>query len=43
MTKILGYSNGEIGNLYIMSTTIVTILALFISMPICYYCMEAVF
>lgn len=43
MTKILGYSNGEIGNLYIMSTTIVTILALLISMPICYYGMKAVF
>ena len=34
MTKILGYTNGEISRLYIMSTLIVVVLCLLISMPI---------
>ena len=34
MTKILGYTNGEISRLYIMSTSIVVILCLIISLPI---------
>lgn len=34
MTKILGYTNGEIGRLYIISTTIVVVLFLLISLPI---------
>ena len=34
MTKILGYTNGEISRLYIMSTSIVVVLCLLISMPI---------
>ena len=34
MTKILGYTNGEISRLYIMSTSIVVILCLLISLPI---------
>lgn len=34
MTKILGYSNREIGGLYIRSTTLVVILAFFLTMPI---------
>ena len=34
MTKILGYTNGEISRLYIWSTTIVVIICLFLSLPI---------
>lgn len=34
MAKILGYTNGEIGRLYILSTSIVTVLCLLASLPI---------
>ena len=34
MTKILGYTNGEISRLYILSTSIVVVLCLLISLPI---------
>ena len=34
MVKILGYKNGEIGGLYILSTTLVVILSLLLSFPI---------
>ena len=34
LRKILGYTNGEISRLYIMSTSIVVVLCLLISMPI---------
>lgn len=34
MAKILGYTNGEIGKLYIWSTTIVVIICLLLSLPI---------
>ena len=34
MTKILGYTNGEISRLYIMSTMVVVIIELLISLPI---------
>ena len=34
MTKILGYRNGEIGRLYILSTTMVVILGILISIPL---------
>lgn len=34
MTKILGYTNGEISRLYIVSTTIVVVLFLLLSLPI---------
>lgn len=34
MTKILGYTNGEISRLYIMSTMLVVIIELLISLPI---------
>ena len=43
MTKILGYSNGEISELYIMSTTMVVILFLLISLPIEYEVMVVLF
>ncbi len=36
MSKILGYSNMEIGRLYILSTTIVVIFGALISIPFCY-------
>ena len=36
MSKILGYSNLEIGRLYIISTTIVVMFAALISIPFCY-------
>lgn len=34
MAKILGYTNGEIGKLYIWSTTIVVVICLLLSLPI---------
>ena len=34
MAKILGYTDGEIGRLYILSTSIVVILCLLLSFPI---------
>lgn len=33
MTKILGYTNGEIGGLYIISTSIVVVLSFILTMP----------
>lgn len=43
MVKILGFSNGEIGKLYVISTTIVVLLSLLISLPLCDKVMEYVF
>lgn len=43
MTKILGYTNGEISRLYIMSTSIVVVLCLLISLPIEVEVMEVLF
>ncbi len=40
MTKILGYTNHEIGRLYIMSTTIVVILSLIVTLPLVDILME---
>lgn len=34
MTKILGYTNGEISGLYILSTTIVVVLSMLVTLPI---------
>jgi putative ABC transport system permease protein len=34
MTKILGFTNGEIGGLYIVATSIVVVLSLLIAIPI---------
>lgn len=34
MVKILGYKNSEVGRLYILSTTLVVVLSLFLSFPI---------
>lgn len=35
MTKILGYSNLEIGKLYVLATALVTVLSMLLSIPIC--------
>ena len=43
MTKILGYTNGEISRLYILSTSIVIVLCLLISLPIETTIMEVLF
>ncbi|WP_418463271.1 FtsX-like permease family protein [Frisingicoccus sp.] len=43
MVKILGYSDGEISRLYIISTTVVVIVFLLISLPIEYRVMEFLF
>lgn len=43
MTKILGFRNGEIGSLYIASTTIAVVFGLIISIPFIDIAMRAVF
>lgn len=43
MVKILGYSNGEIGSLYIIATTIAVVISLLLSIPISYYTMKLLF
>ncbi len=43
IVKILGYQNGEITRLYIMSTAIVAILSVIISLPISYLFMKAIY
>ena len=35
MVKILGYNNGEINRLYILSTSIVAMISILVSLPIC--------
>ena len=43
MTKILGYSGGEIARLYLLSTTVVVVLCMVISLPIEVYLMKFLF
>jgi putative ABC transport system permease protein len=43
MTKILGFSNGEIAGLYIVATSIVVIISLLISIPITNYILQLIF
>lgn len=43
MTKILGYSNIEISKLYIMSTTLVTVISMLLSIPLCDLTMRLIF
>ena len=43
MAKILGYTNGEISRLYILSTSIVVVLCLLISLPVEYQIMVYLF
>ncbi|MDO4302870.1 MAG: ABC transporter permease [Bacillota bacterium] len=43
MVKILGYSNGEIGGLYIVATTVAVVVSLFLSMPVCNYVLRWLF
>lgn len=42
MTKILGYTNGEIGGLYIVSTSIVVVLSFLLTMPLVDFLMRYV-
>lgn len=43
MTKILGYTNGEISRLYIMSTSIVVIILILLSIPVLWYAIKGIF
>ena len=43
MVKILGYTNGEISRLYILSTTMVVVICLLISLPVERVVMEVLF
>ena len=43
MTKILGYTNGEISRLYIMSTMVVVVIELLLSLPIETVVMNVIF
>ena len=43
MTKILGYTNGEIGRLYILSTSVVVVLLLLLSLPVETWLMDYLF
>ncbi len=43
MTKILGFSNGEIGGLYIVATSVVVVLSLLLSIPIMHITLKVLF
>ena len=43
MTKILGYTDGEISRLYILSTSLVVVICLLLSLPIERQIMEVLF
>lgn len=43
MVKILGYSNGEIGGLYIIATTVAVVISLLLAMPVCNYILRWLF
>lgn len=43
MVKILGYSNGEIGGLYIAATSVAVVAFLLLSVPICYFVLKWLF
>lgn len=43
MVKILGYSNGEISRLYILSTSLVVVLCLLLSFPVETILMKGIF
>lgn len=43
MTKILGYTNGEIGRLYILSTSVVVVVLLLLSLPVETWIMKYLF
>ena len=42
MTKILGYSRGEINGLYVLPTSIIVIASMILTIPICHYIMKYV-
>ncbi len=43
IVKILGFTDGEIGGMYIAATSIVVVLSLLISIPLCHYALKAIF
>lgn len=43
MTKILGFSNGEIGGLYIVATSVVVVLSLLLSIPLIELILRVIF
>ncbi len=43
MSKILGFSNGEIGGLYIVATSIIVVLSLILTIPLTHYALKAIF
>lgn len=43
MTKILGYTNGEISRLYILSTTIMVVISILVSIPLVYEALIYIF
>ncbi|MBO4515650.1 MAG: ABC transporter permease, partial [Lachnospiraceae bacterium] len=43
MTKILGFTNGEIGGLYIASTSIVVVASLFLAIPLVDWLLRLIF
>ena len=43
MTKILGFSNGEIGGLYVASTSIIVIASLFLAVPLVDWLLRLIF
>lgn len=43
LSKILGYNNGEIGRIYIVSTAIAVVIALLISIPVSYFAIKVIF
>ncbi|MBR0164606.1 MAG: ABC transporter permease [Lachnospiraceae bacterium] len=43
MTKILGYTGGEIGRLYIVSTSVMVVLFVLISLPVGYHVIKTLF
>ncbi len=43
MTKILGYQNGEINGIYIVTTSIVVVLSLLVTIPVSNFAIEKIF
>lgn len=43
MAKILGFSNGEIGSIYIAATSAAVLLGLIVACPLSYYTLKAIF
>lgn len=43
LTKILGYSNGEIARLYLLATSVMVVLSLLITLPLVYHALLVIF